>query len=31
MVDLEHLRREIEANYLGKCGTSHLQLEFNAL
>ncbi|XP_018368333.1 PREDICTED: uncharacterized protein LOC108764548 [Trachymyrmex cornetzi] len=29
--DFEQLRREIEANYLGKRGTSHLQLEFNAL
>ncbi|KYN19311.1 hypothetical protein ALC57_08362 [Trachymyrmex cornetzi] len=27
----EQLRREIEINYLGKRGTSHLQLEFNAL
>ncbi|KYN16083.1 hypothetical protein ALC57_11672 [Trachymyrmex cornetzi] len=29
--DFEQLRREIEDNYLGKRGTSHLQLEFNAL
>jgi len=31
MVDFEHLWREIEINYLGKRGTPHLQLEFNAL
>ena len=31
VVDFEHLWREIEANYLEKRGTSHLQLEFNAL
>ncbi|KYM96902.1 hypothetical protein ALC62_12439 [Cyphomyrmex costatus] len=29
--DFEQLRREIEINYLGRRGTSHLQLEFNAL
>ena len=28
---LKQLRRKIKANYLGKRGTSHLQLEFNAL
>ena len=30
VADFEQLRREIEANYLGKRGISHLQLEFNA-
>ncbi|KYN01997.1 hypothetical protein ALC62_07214 [Cyphomyrmex costatus] len=29
--DFEQLRREIENNYLGKRGTSYLQLEFNTL
>ena len=28
MTDFEQLRREIEINYLGKRGTSRLQLEF---
>ena len=31
MTNFEQLRQEIEANYLEKRGTSHLQLEFNAL
>jgi len=31
VADFKQLQREIEANYLEKCRTSHLQLEFNAL